>query len=174
MPVAAQVVAGNVSLGRLEKGVFRLLCFAKEILLFKWLWKWFGNSLCVCMQQGAVAAHFNSQFRLCLGVALATPRIKGACVHNLLLGCSLQWWCLAQLSAISVHGQVCVRGTELEILRNCSLALPKPFEFLEDRLKKALKRDTDRNYLHLTPVSLMGSGTSGTCKPVLSFLAIIL
>lgn len=61
MPVAAQMVAGNLSLGRLEKGVFRLLCFAKEILLFKWL---FGNSLCVCVQQGAAAAHFNSQFRL--------------------------------------------------------------------------------------------------------------
>lgn len=86
MPVAAQMVAGNLSLGRLEKGVFRLLCFAKEILLFKWL---FGNSLCVCVQQGAAAAHFNSRFRLCLGVALAAPRVKGGCVYNLLLGCFL-------------------------------------------------------------------------------------
>lgn len=89
MPVASQMVAGNLSLGRLGKGVFRLLRFAEEILLFKWLGKGFENSLCVCVQQGAVAAHSNSQFRLCLGVALPTPRIKGARVYNLLLGCSL-------------------------------------------------------------------------------------
>lgn len=91
MPVASHMVAGNLSLGHLEKGAFRLSCFAKAILLFKWVWKGFESSLCVCVcvQQGEVAAHFNSQFRLCVGVALITPKIKGDCVYNLLLACFL-------------------------------------------------------------------------------------
>lgn len=136
MPVASQMVAGNLSLGRLGKGVFRLLCLAKEILLFKWVWKEFQNSLCVCVQQRAAAAHLNSQFRLCLGVALPTPRVKGACVYNLLLGCPLPVMVSGSATAVPVHGQVCVRGTKLEILRNCSLPPAKPFEFLEDWLKR--------------------------------------
>lgn len=81
--MASQMVAGNLSLGRLEKGVFRLLCF----LLFRY--ERGLKTVCVCVQQGAEFAHLNSQFRLCLGVALTTSKTKGACVHNLLLGCFL-------------------------------------------------------------------------------------
>lgn len=169
--MASQTVAGNLSLGRLEKGVFRLLCFAGEILLFKWVWKGFEKSLCVCVQQGAEPAHFNSQFRLCLGVALTTPKTKGACVCNLLLGCFLLLVVSGPAITVTAHGLVCVRGTELEILKNCSL-YPQTMWIPGGLTEKGPHRRLGQE-LHLTRVALMDSGTSETCKPVLSFPAII-
>lgn len=123
--------------------------------------------VCVCVQQGEVAAHFNSQFRLCLGVALITPKIKGDCVYNLLLACFLLM--MVPGPAISSYGiwtVLCKRhkaGNTQELLFS-----PKPFELLENWLKKALTGDMARNYLHLTPGALMDSGISETCKPVFS------
>lgn len=81
------------------------------------------------------------------------------------------WCCLAQLWAVIAHGQVCVRGTELEILENCSLH-PQTM-WIPGGLTEKGPNSRHGQELHLTGATVMDSGISETCKAVLSFPAII-
>lgn len=133
----------------------------------KGVWK---QSVCLCTA-GSSGCSLEFPIQTVLGVALTTPKIKNTSVYNLLLGCFLLM--LVSGPAVGIHALVCVGGTKLEILRNCSLPPPNCLNFWRIDWKGPHRRHGQE-----LPAShtgwLIDWGTSETWKPVLSFLAIIL
>lgn len=89
----------------------------------KGVWK---QSVCL-RTAGSSGCSLEFPIQTVLGVVLTTPKIKNTSVYNLLLGCFLLM--LVSGPAVGIHALVCVGGTKLEILRNCSLPPPNRLNF---------------------------------------------